>query len=311
MDVSFRTIAFESQGAVLRGRLYVPKEDSTKRHPIIVMAHGFTSTINHMTADNYAERFREAGFAILLYDHRNLGISGGEPRQEINFWVQSRGYIDAIDFVHTLEEIDPSKIAIWGASMSAREAFLVGSIDERIAAIITLIPAFGDTFPKEDQDSSRYALAKDIILSKDIFALPHTKSKPMAVVSHDQIGAPSKLKELTAFRWFIEYGGRFGTQWKNEVSFSTIETPEDFHIGQCAPHLNAPILMIVAKNDEMTGASPEVTRELFQRIDQPKKWVYISGGHFGLLYYPSILFEESIRAQIKFLQENLIYINTK
>ncbi len=43
------------------------------------MAHGFTTTINGMTADKYAEEFREAGFAVALYDHRNLGISDSEP----------------------------------------------------------------------------------------------------------------------------------------------------------------------------------------------------------------------------------------
>lgn len=113
------------------------------------MAHGFTTTINGMTADKYAERFRQAGYSVLLYDHRNLGISDGEPRQEINFWVQSRGYIDAIDFASTQPEIDTSKIAVWGASMSAREAFLVGSIDKRVGAIIAMIAAFGDKFPTE------------------------------------------------------------------------------------------------------------------------------------------------------------------
>ncbi len=76
------------------------------------MAHGFTTTINGMIADKYAERFRESGFAVLLYDHRNFGISDGEPRQELNFWVQSRGYIDAIDFVITQPEIDTTKIAV-------------------------------------------------------------------------------------------------------------------------------------------------------------------------------------------------------
>ena len=49
------------------------------------MAHGFTTTINGMTADKYAERFREAHFAVLLYNHRSFGTSDGEPRQEINF----------------------------------------------------------------------------------------------------------------------------------------------------------------------------------------------------------------------------------
>lgn len=297
----FKSIEFISQSVTLRGRFYLPKGTS-KKHPVVVMAHGFTTTINGMTADKYAEKFRVEGYAVLLYDHRNLGISDGEPRQEINFWVQSRGYIDGIDFIIKQPEIDNTKIAVWGASMSAREAFLVGSVDERVSAIITIIPAFGDDVPKEDENGSLYAFAKETLLNDNILELQHTKSEQMAIVSHNQLNMPSILKELTAYRWFIEYGGRFGTNWKNVVSYSNIEMPEGFHLGQCAPHLKAPILMIVAKNDEMEGASPEVTDAVYKTINQSKEWVDISGGHFGLLYYPSSLFEKSSKAQINFLE---------
>ena len=305
MNFSFRNIEFESQGTTLRGRLYLPKARPGEKHPVVLMAHGFTSTINHMTADKYAERFKEGGFAVLLFDHRNFGSSDGEPRQEINFWVQARGYVDAIDFVCAQPELDPAKIAVWGASMSSREAFLVGSVDERISAIISMIPAFGDEWPFEEDDGSSYAFARETLLAEDILSLPHTRTEQMPVVSPDQIGSPSKLKELTAYRWFIEYGGRFGTRWKNVVSFSNTEMPENFHLGRCASHLKAPILMIVAKNDEMEGASPEITKKVFRLVREPKEWVDISGGHFGLLYYPGPLFEKSSRAQVNFLQRHL------
>jgi len=79
----YRSIEFRSEGATLRGRLYTPNSHSTKL-PVIIMAHGYSATIEGMVADRYAEVFSNAGFAVLLYDHRNLGISDGEPRQEIN-----------------------------------------------------------------------------------------------------------------------------------------------------------------------------------------------------------------------------------
>jgi len=300
----YRNIEFKSQGAILRGKLYLPS-NHTGKSPVIIMAHGFTTTINGMTADKYAERFREAGFAVLLYDHRNFGISDGEPRQEINFWVQSRGYIDGIDFVISQIWIDSTKIAVWGASLSAREAFLVGSVDERVKAIINLIPAYGDDSPSEDKDGKLYSFAKNTLLMDNIEDLPHTVTKQIPIVSSDQLGTPSALTEITAYRWFIEYGGRFGTNWENVVSFSNIETPELFHIGQCAPHIKAPILMVVAINDEMSGASPDVTRAIFDWIKQPKEWVDIEGGHFGLLHFPSELFDKSSKAQISFLNKHL------
>jgi hypothetical protein len=125
----------------------------------------------------------------------------------------------------------------------------------------------------------------------------------MPIVSTDQLGTPSVLTELTAYRWFIEYGGRFGTNWQNVVSFSTIDTPEDYNIGQLASNLKAPILMVVAKNDEMNGANTAVTAHVYNSITQPKEWVDIDGGHFGLLYYPSQLFNKSSTAQINFLRK--------
>ena len=86
----FRIVEFPSEGAILRGRLYL-LPNASKPQPIVIMAHGFSATINGMVAEKYAEVFYEAGFAVLLYDHRNFGISGGEPRQEINAWIQARG----------------------------------------------------------------------------------------------------------------------------------------------------------------------------------------------------------------------------
>lgn len=300
----YRDIEFPSQGATLRGKLYLP-DKKLNAFPVIIMAHGFTTTINGMTADKYAEKFRESGFAVALYDHRNLGISDGEPRQEINFWIQSRGYIDAIDFVSDQAEIDADKIAVWGASLSSREAFFVGTIDDRIKAVIAMIPAFGEEIPTEDKDGSLFAFAKETILCDDIMSLAHTKTESIPIVSTDQLGAPSALSELTAYNWFIEYGGRFGSNWKNIVSFSTIEVPENFNLGQFADKLKAPILMIVAKNDEMNGANPIVAQHVYDNITQAKEWVDIDGGHFGLLYYPSHLFDKSSKSQINFLMRFL------
>jgi cephalosporin-C deacetylase-like acetyl esterase len=300
----YKPIEFESQGVTLRGRLYLPNTN-TRQHPAIIMAHGFTTTISGMTADKYAENFKEAGFAVLLFDHINLGISDGEPRQEINFWEQARGYIDAMDFVSAQPEINADKIAVWGASMSSREAFLVGTIDDRVKAVMMMIPALGEEIPKEDHDSSQYVFAKETLLNDNIKSLPHTKAERMPIVSSDQINAPSVLTELTAYRWFIEYGGRFGTNWQNVVSFARVETPKDFNLGQLAPYLKAPILMVVAKNDEMKGANTKVTKHVYNTITQPKEWLDIEGGHFGLLYYPSALFEKSSKAQIDFLKREL------
>ena len=59
--------------------------------------------------------------------------------------------------------------------------------------------------------------------------------------------------------------------------------------------------MIIAIEDEMPGANSEVARMVFGRAPEPKEKIDIGGGHFGLLYYPSELFEQASHAQQELL----------
>jgi len=99
---------------------------------------------------------------VLLYDHRNFGISGGVPRQQINAWIQARGYRDAIDFVITLPEIDKDCIAVWGDSLSGAEVIVVGAIDERVNAVIAQVPGYGNELSPDDPDGRLFEAVREI-----------------------------------------------------------------------------------------------------------------------------------------------------
>lgn len=298
----YKEIEFPSVGAMLRGRLYLP-ENNNGEHSLVIMAHGFSATINGMVADKYAEEFCKAGFAVLLYDHRNFGISGGTPRQELNYWIQCRGFIDAINFVFTIKNIDTNKIALWGDSISCAEALTVGAVDERVKAIVGQVPAFGDTeVPFEKSDEMMKSIKK-LLLNEHLENLDKEETATMAVVSSNQQNMSSALKELTAYRWFIEYGGRFDTGWENSVSFSTFKNaPKNYHRGIAAANLKVPILLVVAKNDEMEGASDSIAKSVFEKDKPTKETCFLNGGHFGLLEYPSDLFNEASKTQVDFLK---------
>ena len=128
-----RDVEFPSEGATLRGLLLLP-ESQTKRPPVVIMAHGTSATV-YMVADKYAEVFSRAGLAVLLYDHRNFGRSDGEPRQEINPWIQCRGYRDALNFAERLDGVDPERIALWGDSYTGGQVIVVGAIEQRVKVI--------------------------------------------------------------------------------------------------------------------------------------------------------------------------------
>jgi uncharacterized protein len=304
-EASFHPVEFPSEGATLRGVLFVPS-GRTERAPAVVMAHGFSATIRGMVADKYAETFQSAGFTVLLYDHRNFGASDGTPRQEINRWVQARGYRDAINFLEGKDGVDADRIAIWGDSASAAETLVVGAVDPRVRAIIAQVPACGDEPPPDDADGSRFAELKTTLIQGNVRSTIGNTMGPLPVVSSDQLRAPSLLTPLTAFRWFIEYGGRFDTLWENWATVGRPAASVPFHPGLCAPHVKAPLLMMVAPGDEMPGASDSISRMVFDLVVGPKQFAEVGGGHFGLLYHPSPVFDQAAQRQRSFLEEQLL-----
>ena len=297
-------VDFPSLNVTLRGKLYRP-ESSADRLPVIVMAHGYSATINGMVAERFAEVFCEAGFAVLLYDHYSFGISDGRPRRQINSWLQARGYCDAIDYLLTRPEIDPQRIAVWGDSMTGWVAIVVGAVDDRVNAVVVQVPACGRKRPSAGPNEASYLAMKDIIRNRDLAAMAKDYADPMPVVSADQIGMPSLLKPITAFRWCMDYGAKYGTNWDNQAVLVTIDTGRPFHVHDCAAQLKTPILMVIAEDDEMPGANSDVARYVYDSIPAPKELLEIDGGHFGLLYYPGELFDQASRAQRDFLLRHL------
>lgn len=297
-------VEFSSEGAVLRGMLFLPDQQNRKP-PVLIMAHGTSATVR-MVTDKYAEYFRRAGFAVLLYDHRNLGRSGGEPRQEINPWVQGRGYLDAISYVESLDIVDAGRIAVWGDSYSAGAVIIVGAVDDRVKAIVAQCPVCGAELPALEVNNAQYDSIKDTLLRGDVSGSSETTVGPMPVVSSDQAGTPSLLQPIQAFRWFIDYGGRSGTKWVNRVTRVIPVTPVPFSPVLCAPYVKAPILMMVAPEDEMALANYDVAKFAYDRMPEPKQWYDIRDGHFGLLYYPGEVFDEATQVQAQFLGKWLL-----
>ena len=67
-----------------------------------------------------------------------------------------------------------------------------------------------------------------------------------------------------------------------------------------------PSLFMIATDDEMPGAVPRVARAAFEEARSTKKELCeIEGGHFGLLHYPSALFDLASAKQASFLLRHL------
>jgi pimeloyl-ACP methyl ester carboxylesterase len=105
----------------------------------IVMANGFSLT-RHDGLPGYAERFAAAGFAVLLFDHRNLGDSGGRPRQRFRASEQQEDWRNAVAYASGRDGVEPEGIVLWGYSFAGGHALEVASRRDDLAAVIALCP---------------------------------------------------------------------------------------------------------------------------------------------------------------------------
>ncbi len=108
--------------------------------PCVVMAHGFSLT-RHDGLSPYAEALAAAGVAVLVFDHRHLGDSPGEPRGRFRVGLQREDWEAAVAHARSLPRVDPRRIVLWCYSISAVPALgLAADRPGGIAAVLALCP---------------------------------------------------------------------------------------------------------------------------------------------------------------------------
>ena len=85
-------------------------------------------------------RAATAGHVVVAYDHRNFGDSDGEPRQELDPWVQVRDYRHAVTFAQSLDGVDADRVCVWGSSYAGGHVLVVGAIDGRVKCVVAQVP---------------------------------------------------------------------------------------------------------------------------------------------------------------------------
>ncbi|MFD2468839.1 alpha/beta hydrolase [Amycolatopsis silviterrae] len=110
-------------------------------HPAVVLVHGGGAT-HEMMLGQYETWFAAAGFAVLAFDFRHLGESGGLPRQ----LVSQRRYAEDVDaalaFARSRPEIDAARIALWGTSFGASHVLAAAARHPSLAAAVVQCPVF-------------------------------------------------------------------------------------------------------------------------------------------------------------------------
>jgi hypothetical protein len=290
-DVAFPA----ADGTTLRGWWYEPVTPGP--WPVVVMAHGF-SAVKEMGLDRVAAALADAGCAVQVHDHRNLGASDGEPRGCVDIWAQARDYRAAIDAALARPGVDADRLALWGSSYSGGEVLVVGAADDRVRAVVAQVPFAGLPDADPDPDGTRWAVLRDALLAGTRGeAADPIGPLPVVAATADQ---PVVLGQPEAWEWFSAMGA--GTSWRNEVTLARDGGPVPFDPGLAVAHLAPrPLLMIVATDDRL--AATDIALASFERAAEPKGLLLLEGHHF--VCYDGDGFDRSVGATVAFLARHL------
>jgi uncharacterized protein len=269
-------VRFPAEGGIeLSAWLFVP-QNRTGRLPAITMAHGYAGTKYH-GIEPMAQAFAEAGFVVLVHDHRGFGDSGGEPRQDVNPWQQITDWRRAISYLQDRPEVDENRIGIWGTSFSGGHAIVLGATDRRLKAVVAQAPTI------DGHASGLRRVAPDAVAALEAqFAADdraQLRGEPLAthpIVSDEKSTTSSyKAPEVVSFYLRPVPAG----VWENKVTLRSTRWARMYAPGEYIERVSpTPLLMIVADHDHT--ANTDLALTAYERALEPKRLVMIKGGHF-------------------------------
>lgn len=282
-------IRIPSDGEQLAAYVYRP-ETANRDVPCVVMAHGFSGTRDD-GLPAYAEAFRAAGYAVVLFDYRHFGASSGQPRQLLDIKGQIADYRAVVRWTRQLDGVDPDRIVLWGTSFSGGHVLEVAATDPRIAAVIAQV-SFTDGIPTLMRVPLKNVARLMVAGLRDQVAA--WRGRPPRLVP--AVGDPGTLAAITA------PGAKAGLEallppeslWCNEVAARLMLRLSLYRPGLKASRLAMPLLVCVCDNDSITPAAPAVKAAQCAPHGELRRYACT---HFELYLDPQVKAD-----QVEFLQ---------
>lgn len=294
-----KDVKFDVNGTTVSGWLFLP-EGLSLPVPCVVMGHGLGGTKN-MGLDSYATRFQEAGIAVLVFDYRYTGESGGNPRQLIWIPSQLEDYAAAINYVRSLKEIDAAKIALWGTSLSGGHVLVTAAKDNKIACVVAQCPLLDGTASAEElahRVGIKHILRMTGHAQRDLVRSwlglsPHKiplVGKPGTVALMADMDAWHTFGELAPDDFINEACARIG-----------IRMDKYKPINQVA-NIHCPVLLQVCDYD--IALPVNIVNKAAERLGERAQVIHYPIGHFDI--YLGDNFEMAVNDQLTFFNKHLL-----
>lgn len=290
-------MAFPCQQVSCDGEIWLPAARADgKKPPVIVMAHGFGGLRDWGLAP-FAERFVKAGFAVMRFDYRGFGKSGGKPRRVVDGKEHVKDWLSALDAVAKRTDIDAQRIGIWGTSYSGGQVLVVGAErPQQVKAVSAQVPfvsglSSGLQYPIKYQPLATWYALRDLMRGDD------EEPVYVPIIAQDAFAALVCAECVEGYKKVLPPG----QESENKVAARVFLSLPFWFPGDSAPKIQAPTLIIASEKDGLIPVKK--VREVAKSV--PKgEYVELAGAdHFSP--YTGPVFEQVVAKQTAFFVKHL------
>lgn len=131
-------VHFYSEGSQVAGVLRRPPGQGP--FPGIVQGPGWLGLKDAKLYLPYHEALTEAGFAVLIFDYRGFGDSGGD-RNTLSPALQLEDLVNAVTYLQTRDDIADDRIGVFGSGgTGGGNAVLLAAHDRRVRCAVSQVP---------------------------------------------------------------------------------------------------------------------------------------------------------------------------
>ena len=265
------------------------------------MSNGFGGT-KDMALPAYAQRFVREGMAVLTYDYRHFGESGGEPRQLFDPGKQLDDLRAAVRFARGRREINPDRIALWGTSAAGGYGLVIAAEDKQIACVIAQCPSLDRhaDFKKSLQENGL-----GFFLRLFVHAQRDKGRSRLGMPPHRLpiVGKPGTLAMHTGQDVFQGYTGLAAgsSTFTNTVCARVLLIEDKHNPANYAEQVQCPFLLVLCEQDHLVDNTANHT--VADKMRELATVRIFPVNHFDI--YQGDWFEQDIAEQISFLNKQL------
>jgi len=286
--------SFLSAGDRCAAWLYMPT--GVERPPIVVMAHGFAGE-RSFGLEPFAERFAAAGLAVLLFDFRGFGGSEGSPRNLVDPFRHMADWRAALVHVRGRDDVDTSRIGLWGSSFSGGQVIALASEDHGFSAISAQVP-YVDPISTFRTVGLGHVLKGSVLATRDLLraAMRREPFQVPVVAEPGTFAIMNTPESLPGYSSLIPEG----TEWANACPARILLTMTFFRPMGLARHVRCPALVVLAEKDSLID--PRAVEKTASRMENATL-LRFPVGHFDV--YSGPVFERVVDEQTRFFVQHL------